>query len=177
MCIGCAGDAPTLDWCGAWGSYEHGLERVLRAFKFERHDFLASHLAELLVEEIGRRHEAFDLITAVPMHPAKLRRRGFNQSALLARQVARLLDMPFDERMLRKTRDNLTQSSLPRDQRAENVRAVFEASPAARGASVLLIDDISTTGETLRAAARALKGGGASRVGAMVVARVRDARP
>lgn len=163
-----------LDWCEAFGEYRGTLERLLHALKFEHHDFLDDALAALLAETLHARGDlAFDTIVAVPMARAKQRRRGYNQAGLLARALARRLHVPFDARLLTRRASRLTQSTLPKHARAANVRDAFHASPRAARKSVLLVDDICTTGETLRACASPLLAAGAARVCAIVVAKAR----
>ena len=172
MCISCSSDPLPVDWCEAWGEYREGMQRVLHAFKFERHDFLDSHLAALLIETLRARGDlAFDVITAVPMHAAKRRRRGYNQAELLGEAMAKRLAIPFDAALLTKRAEKETQSTLARVARAANVRDVFEATPRADGQAILLVDDICTTGETFRACARELLRSGARRVCAISLAK------
>jgi ComF family protein len=145
---------------------------VLQALKFRRHDFLATPLAKLLAELMADRGDvAFDAIVPVPMHRKKLRRRGFNQAELLARALGRTLRIPVEPRLLTRTGERATQSQLNRLERRANVRGAFEASSRASGRSLLLVDDVCTTGETLRACAAALTREKASRVCAIVVAK------
>ena len=105
------------------------------------------------------------------MHRSKLRRRGYNQAELLARAVARRLDARCERALLTKRGETPAQSKLARAARAANVRQAFTASPRADGLSILLVDDVSTTGETIRACAAALLRAGATRVCAAVVAK------
>lgn len=145
---------------------------MLHAFKFERHDFLDEPLAGLLEGVVHKRGEVrFDAVVPVPMSRAKLRRRGYNQAELLARALARRLKMRCEPRLLVRSVERETQSSLARAARAANVRGVFKATMQTRGASVLLVDDICTTGETFRACAETLLDGGAGRVCAIAVAK------
>jgi ComF family protein len=173
-CIVCAAGEPALDWCAAWGTYDRGLERLLHAFKFERHDFLARPLGELLADRLGEESQSFEVLTAIPMTRARIRQRGYNQAVLLARELGAVAALPFEAGLLLRRKETATQSTLPRRARAENVREAFSAAASCRGRAVLVVDDISTTGETLRAAAAELKRCGASRVGAIIVARVGD---
>jgi len=161
-----------IAWCEAWGEYKGVLERLLHAFKFERHDFLADPLATLMHETLRTRGDvAFDAIVAVPMSRAKQRRRGYDQSELLARALASRLDVRCDMTHLRRREERATQSTLPKRDRAANVRGAFAASSRVKGKSILVVDDICTTGETLRACATALLRAGASRVCAVTVAK------
>ncbi len=171
-CIACLDDPLPVDWTEAWGHYRGSLERLLHAFKFERHDFLDAPLSELLESAIRTRGDVdFDGVVPVPMHRSKLRRRGYNQAELLGRTLARRLRLRCEPRLLRKSLERSPQSTLPRNERAANVRGAFAASPRAHGRSLLLVDDICTTGETLRACANALLAQKAARVCAVVVAK------
>jgi ComF family protein len=172
ICVDCMIDPLPVEWSDAWGHYRGSLERVLHAFKFGRHDFLDDALGSLLVEALEVRGDlAFDALVPVPMDPRKERRRGYNQAELLARAAARRLSIACDAALLTKRGDHETQSRLTRRERAANVKGAFSASPAVKGKSLLLIDDICTTGATLRACAAQLKRAGAKRVCAIAVAR------
>ncbi len=168
-CIRCIDDPLPVAWTDAWGHYRGSLERLLHAFKFERHDFLDGPLSQLLEEVV--RDRDFDAIVPVPMHRAKIRQRGYNQAELLGRALGRRLRVRCDSALLRKCVDRQAQSTLPRNERAKNVRGAFVASPRAPGRSLLIVDDICTTAETLRACANTLMTAGAARVCAVVVAK------
>lgn len=171
LCISCREKSWSCEWIDAWGLYSGALERVLHAFKFDRHDFLGGPLSELLLERLGARSQTFDAVVPVPMHRSKSRRRGYNQAEILSKGLSRLSKIPHRTDLLLKTAAGVSQSTLPRSERRANVRGTFHAPGDAGGMSVLLIDDICTTGETLEACARALRGSGATRVCALVVAR------
>jgi ComF family protein len=159
-------------WCDASCEYRGPMERVLHALKFERHDFLDEALASLLEETLRARGDlAFDALVPVPMARAKERRRGYNQAELLARALAPRLGAGCDMTLLTRREERATQSMLPKRERAANVRGAFAASSRVKGKSILVIDDICTTGETLRACASALRGAGAARVCAVTVAK------
>ena len=165
-------DPLPIGWTEAWGHYRGALERVLHAFKYERHDFFAAPLAGLIETTLRTRGDVtFDAVVPVPMHRSKLRRRGYNQAELLARAVARRLDVKWERTLLTKRGETPAQSKLARAARAANVRHAFAASPRAGGLSILLVDDVSTTGETIRACASELLRAGAARVCAAVVAK------
>jgi ComF family protein len=173
LCLHCVAqrDDP-IERILAWGEYRDGLERLLVSFKFRGADFLAGPLADLLVDRWRSSVESgYDAVAAVPMHPRKLRARGYNQALLLARQFARRAKLPLHPRALRKVRDTEPQSTLQREARGANVRRAFAADRGAAGRSFLLIDDICTTGATIRACAAALRASGARRVTALTVAR------
>ncbi|HEY0788408.1 MAG TPA: ComF family protein [Thermoanaerobaculia bacterium] len=173
LCLRCASiDDDAIERIDAWGAYRDGLERLLVAFKFRRHDFLDAPLAGLLAERWRAWSDGdFDAVVPVPMHPRKLRERGYNQAALLARRFARATKLTLYRDALRKTRETAAQSTLRREERASNVRGAFTAADGLRGRRILLIDDVCTTGATLRACAKALRRAGAARVAALTVAR------
>jgi ComF family protein len=172
VCIECSANPLPVDWCDAWGHYSGNLERLLHAFKFEGHDFLAAPLAELIAERLCERGDVgFDVIACVPMHRSKERRRGYNQAALVAESVARRVTIPFHRSLLRKNAERETQSTLSRGARAANVRGVFTATSQVKDSSILIVDDICTTGETLRACAEVLRRAGAARVCAITIAK------
>jgi ComF family protein len=172
ICGPCLADPVPVDWMEAWGSYRGPLERVLQAFKFKRHDFFADPLAELMEQTIRERGDRdFDAIVPVPMHRAKLRRRGYNQAELLARALAKRIGVRCQPALLTKTRDHDAQSKLARDERAANVRGAFLASARVTSLRILLVDDVCTTGATIRACAGELVRAGAARVAAAVVAK------
>jgi ComF family protein len=172
LCIACSADPLPVAWCEAWGEYSAGLERLLHAFKFERHDFLDGPLAGLMHETLLARGDLeFDAVVPVPMHWTKERRRGYNQAELLGLALGRKTRIRCRPRLLRKRTETATQSMLSRGSRAGNVRGAFEASPRVAGMAILLVDDICTTAETLRACAGQLTDAGAVRVCAVTVAK------
>lgn len=112
-----------------------------------------------------------DCIVPVPMYPKRLLRRGFNQSAELARMLSVVLDQKPLMNGLRKVRDIPAQSSLGRTARYRNVVGAFEATSMVSGKRVLLVDDVMTTGATLKACAEACLDAGATGVNVFVLAR------
>jgi len=112
------------------------------------------------------------VVVPVPLHPRRLRERGFNQSLLIARGLARASGLPLVYGRLKRTRDTGQQVGLKAVERKENVKGAFklEDAPFFKGARVLLVDDVMTTGATLNECSRLLKGAGAE-VEAITVAR------
>ncbi len=115
---------------------------------------------------------ACDAIVPVPLHRARLAARGFNQAALLGRELARELDVPLLHGLLRRERLTAPQQGLRREARRHNLEGAFSArAPPTSGLAVLLVDDVCTTGSTLTACATTLLAVGVTSVGACVVAR------
>ncbi len=190
-CIGCA--IPDTLLCSACAKKIHSAPQqsplILSACRYEdivRDIFIAikirkEHryiplLGDLLWNALNRNLEILEYtkraeITYIPMHWMKLNMRGFNQSELLARELANHLDnKKAPVALLRRGRLGLRQSSLNKDKRMMNVSGMFLASPATLGKHILLVDDIRTTGATLAAATKALIAAGAKEVRCLTVA-------
>jgi ComF family protein len=150
------------------------LSKIIQELKFHGRRNLVNLLGPLLIsaffESWGR--DEFDLVVPVPLHPKRRRDRGFNQSELLARSLARQIAVPVGRSLIR-VRPTLPQVGLTDSERKENVRKAFRC-PHPQQISkkrVLLVDDVMTTGATVASAARALLDGGALRVSVLTVAR------
>jgi len=145
-------------------------DAVLR-LKYGGRTELAPGLGALLADAAVAYAGAIDRVLPLPLHGARLRERGFNQSTLLAQPVARVLGVPLDTASLVRVRPTHDQASLPRASRAENVRGAFAARRTVASQRVLLIDDVRTTGATLAAAAEALLAAGCRQVNTLALAR------
>jgi len=170
VCGACLHHPPAFDRTLAAFSYDFPIDRLLHAFKYAGN--LA--LAEVLAGPLARLAEAQprpDLLLPMPLHPARLRERGFNQSLEIAKPVARWLGIPLDACACRRTRDTPTQAGLKWQERRRNVRGAFACDLDLAGKKVAVLDDVMTTGATLSEISRILKGRGAAEVSAWVVAR------
>lgn len=146
-------------------------DAILR-LKYAGRTDLARGLGDLLADTALPYAGRVDRVIPLPLHPARLRERGFNQSALLSAPVARAIGVPLDVACLIRVRPTRDQAGLARDGRAENVRGAFSVRPAADIGRVLLVDDVRTTGATLAEAAEALLRAGAREVRTLALARV-----
>jgi ComF family protein len=137
-------------------AYEETAIQLVQRFKFEdRRDALAV-LLEALLQRIGGLE--FDGIVPIPRHPERIREQGSDPAHLLARAVARRSKRPLWSRVLRRSRPTLPQAELPAARRSGNVAGSFSARESAlRNRRVLLLDDVTTTGSTLREAIHALR--------------------
>ncbi len=159
----------------SFGSYEGVLRELIHIYKYGKVQTMARPLADFLARALPR-DESYDLVTPVPLYWHRLWRRGFNQAALLARDIGRRCGIPFAA-TLRRVRSTAAQAGLSNTDRRRNVAAAFACrrtlrGPALRGKRILLIDDVMTTGSTAAACARVLKQAGAARVALLTVARV-----
>lgn len=175
-CGACLSQPPPLRRAHAACLYASPLDRLLPRFKFH-HDLAAGRLLAQLMAEGCAALPRPDVLVPVPLHPGRLRLRGYDQALELARPLARALDLPLCPGLLRRVRATAPQSRLDGAARRRNLGKAF-AVPAAAGdgadampAHVALVDDVMTTGATLHAAARALRRAGVRRVDAWVAAR------
>ena len=153
--------------------YDHPVDALIQQLKFSRQlraaHSLAHHWREL-------EHAAYDMLVPVPLHAQRLRERGFNQAERLARLASRQHDLPLATRVLQRTRATAPQT-LNHDatQRRKNLQGAFVVPPRARARIVqkhiLLVDDVVTTGSTVREAAQTLLAAGAAQVTVWAVAR------
>ncbi|HZN04745.1 MAG TPA: phosphoribosyltransferase family protein [Candidatus Polarisedimenticolia bacterium] len=164
---------------GLWGIaaaivYRDAARRLVHALKFERFDPLGPALGRRAAERsaalLGLLPPA-DVIVPVPLHWTRRFQRGFNQAEHLARGVARATGLPCEPRLLTRVRRGRRQRGLGHRARRGGFAGVFAAAPAARGARVLLVDDVVTTGTTIEACAAALGIAGTRTVSGFCVAR------
>jgi ComF family protein len=149
---------------------------VIHELKFRGRRRVAGRLAEALLEDVTARRlvSGSDVLVPVPLHPRRLRERGFNQAALLAREVGRRTGRRCGEGVLVRRKDTAPQTGLSAAARRRNVEAAFAVRRRGLVAShvVALVDDVFTTGATAYACARVLKEAGAREVRLLSVARV-----
>ncbi len=172
---GCRSGATMLASVSAIGVYAGPLRAAVRALKYEGRHAVTSALAPLLAERVAPLLAADDLLVAVPLHPTRQRERGYNQSAIVVAELARLLPLELAPTALQRTRATADQTRLSGERRAANMRGAFAARPqAVRDRRVWLLDDVYTTGATLRAGAATLRAAGAREVrGAVIAATLR----
>jgi ComF family protein len=150
--------------------YGGALAAAIGSLKYEGRVDRARPLGHLLLGALAPlRTSPPSLVVPVPLHPRRAELRGYNQAALLARPVARALGARFAV-ALRRERDTLAQATLDRELRLRNMRGAFSAVTRVEGESVLLVDDVRTTGATLEACSAALLGAGAKDVRTLVLA-------
>lgn len=148
--------------------YEGGCRQSLHRLKFRGERGLSRPFGRVMAQALPE-GESFDEVAWVPMTKRGKRKRGYDQSFLLARSVGRELGLPCLP-LLEKTRETQIQHELSREDRAENVKGVYRADSLAAGKRLLLIDDIVTTGATLQGCAQALYQAGAQKVVALCAA-------
>ena len=174
QCPNCDGQRWHLSVIVAGCRYEGLARDLIQRFKYGRDQSLMRALGDLMLPALTDPRllgKSFDAIVPVPLHPLREREREFNQSALLAKRVARHLNLSV-ESILKRTRDTMHQAGFDRLHRLKNLEKAFAIrKPFLEGASILLVDDVTTTGTTLNACASVLMESGADEVCAVTVAR------
>lgn len=168
-CGGCRADPPPFDRLVYGWVFEEPIVQVVWGLKYRRLDYLAAAWAEELFERVATELPPLDAVVAVPLHWRRWLTRGYNQAVLLAAPLARRLGVPrLPMRRRRPTAAQTTQSGVDR---RRNLQGAFAIAGRVNGLRLLLVDDVATTGSTLRAAAGALRRAGAAAVTALVLAR------
>lgn len=147
--------------------YESGIIKAIHRFKFDCREYMADVLANDMAETVGREYSGveFDFITFVPFSKAEKKKREFNQSELLANKLSEILDLPSKD-ILVKLYDTKSQHTLKQKDRKGNVFGIYDVKEDFKpeGKTILLVDDIKTTGATLSECAKMLKLNGADTV-------------
>ncbi len=173
LCESCLKNPPPFSGVTAYGIYTGLLREAIHQFKYEEAFYLHRPLGRLLAEAVAKRlsPEPFDFIVPVPLHLNKLRERTFNQSLLLARTLAKTLQLPIEAQGLERTRPTLSQQGLKSEERKRNLKGAFSLNTEVKNRRILLVDDVLTTGTTARECSRILRKGGAREVHVAVLAR------
>lgn len=181
MCFACSQERPAFERAAAYGSYDEGMRDLVHLLKYQHVRPAAGVLGRMLAEAIAALSPEFNedpVVVPVPLHGAKRRQRGFNQSELIARAAlklhpAGLMSQPNIAVLIRQ-KDTKSQTGLTPAQRRDNIRGAFAVVHPTEiaGRDVLLVDDVMTTGTTASECARVLRRAGAARIFVATVARV-----
>jgi len=185
LCADCTRQLPVYQGVFAAGLYTGSLKQAIQRFKYKAGVDLDRCLIQLLIPQLDTLPlDGQNLLVPVPLHPLGLRKRGYNQSLLLAKnllsalrlrqkaaKLKRGLDLRLEPGILRRTKDGQHQQGLGARQRALNLRDTIVATRQLQGENLILVDDVMTTGATVSACARALLDAGAARVLVVVIAR------
>ena len=187
LCAACERSLPVADLAGRSGpaplelsfapfAYAHPVDHLVHALKYRGQLATARVLGDLLLRRIEAAGlgAGIDALVPVPLHPARQAGRGFNQSAEVARWVARGLGCPVAGALASRGRDTRPQVGLGGGLRRANLEGAFAADAGARGLRIAIVDDVSTTGTTLRELGATLRAAGARSVEAWCVARAVD---
>ncbi|WP_291993790.1 ComF family protein [Candidatus Accumulibacter sp. ACC003] len=168
-CGRCLAKPPHYDLTLAAFRYDFPLDKLIQSFKYGHRLVLGDYFGQQLAA-LAAASQA-DLIVPLPLHPSRLRGRGFNQALELARPVSKAWRTPIDARSCRRIRHTAAQADLPWRERAKNVRGAFHCEADFTGQRLLLVDDVMTTGASLNELALTVKRCGAAQVTLLVLAR------
>ena len=172
LCGDCQRQPPHYRTVCALGVYEGPLRQAIHRFKYQKDFTLATPLGHLLAAAVRQRGLLHaDLILPVPLHPSRLRQRTFNQSLLLARILGKRSSTPVAGNLLRRLRPTPSQQGLSLEDRRHNLHQAFALHAPLNGESVLLVDDVMTSGATIAACTKALLKNGAQTVDVAILAR------
>ena len=175
VCYFCGGREGGFDGARSVARYEGVMSEMIQTLKYRRGFWLVPDLVEMLTGLVRAEFAGveWDAVVPVPLHRLRRRERGFNQSALLAGGLSKRLGVAYLPRAVRRVVPTLTQTHLTAEERMSNVSGAFEVCEVdrVRDRSLLLVDDVMTTGATMYACAQALRRAGAKVVCAVSVAR------
>jgi len=175
LCADCLGSRPPFTRHRSGATYEGIAKDIILLYKYRGFEVLSGVLADFLIRSLGREEDLWsgvEAVVPVPLHPAKEKSRGFNQARLLAKRLAKHKNIPLQAGRLVKVRRTDAQTSLDARARATNLKGAFEVRKNAgiKGKIVLLVDDVYTTGSTIRECSAVLKKAGVEEVRAITVA-------
>ncbi|MFA5536241.1 MAG: ComF family protein [Bacillota bacterium] len=167
-CYSCQRTAPVFKLARAVAPYEGYFSQAIKRFKYQNEQWLAEPLGKMMARLIKSEplYHDIDLIISIPLSKKRLAERGFNQSLLLAKVVGQQLDIPLGKDVLLKIRETEDQIGLTKNERLRNLEGAFQLKEGAtvKGAGILLVDDIFTTGSTVHHGSLVLLGAGAREV-------------
>ena len=171
VCNACLVSRPRFRSLRAWAIFENPVQSALHKLKYRRDLSMGDALAAAMMPFVENLKWKLDLVVPVPLGKQRMNERGYNQVAMIAKPLALALALHYMPNALERKKETRTQVGLSREERRKNVANAFQADVGVRGKSVLVMDDVSTTGSTLSSAAHAMYEAGAGNVYALTVAR------
>lgn len=175
FCQSCKNEKRAYDSCVAVSLYEGCIKNLIQKFKFSKAEYLAHTLQFIFIKNIPKRIQeaSADLILSVPLHPLKLKERGFNQSLYFAQIFSRNFWIPLLTKGLHRIKYSTGQTLQDKKSRIENIRDSFRVPhpEKIKGQKIILVDDVMTTGATVQECSKMLKNAGAKSITILVLAR------
>lgn len=171
ICDSCVADKPHFRVLRAWAVFQNPLQTALHKLKYRRDMSMGDSLASQMVSFVQGLNWPIDIIVPIPLGKQRQKERGYNQVGMIAMPLAMALGVKYAPNELARRKETRSQVGLTKAERRENVREAFQAGTRVNGKTVLVMDDVSTTGSTLSSSADALLLAGAKDVYALTVAR------
>lgn len=172
LCGACLAQPPVYSQSRIPFVYARPIDRLITGLKFQQHFHQARLLGELLAPQLPVTFiQELDALLPVPLHPRRLRERGYNQALEISRFIARRHELPLLGDICRRVRATAAQSALPLKQRKHNLRQAFDCSEDLDGLRLGIVDDVVTSGHTVNELARCLQRAGAESISVIAVAR------
>jgi ComF family protein len=172
LCDRCKRNRPSFKSLRSWTVFEGPVQKALHQLKYRRNIGLGEALAKQMATFVSQLNWAVDGIVPIPLGKTRLKERGYNQVAMVAKPLALILGIDYRPGAIVRARETRSQVGLTALERKQNVQNAFKAiNDKVNGRTVLLVDDVSTTGATLSSAAEALYASGAADVYAVTIAR------
>lgn len=171
LCGDCIKSPPSWDEARSPLAYGFPADKLVQGFKFQGELSIGRLLGELLADYLAAGGDRPDCIVPVPLHPERLKERGFNQAVELARPVKRRMRRPMRLDLCERVRATEVQSKLDAKERRRNLRDAFAVRAPVQGLHIALLDDVITTGATMESLAAALKDAGAARISVWSICR------
>jgi competence protein ComFC len=172
ICPDCAHHPPEYTQLRSFGLFQGTLREAMHRLKYQQDIGLGEALSKHLIELYNQEKWAVDCIVPVPLSSHRLKERGYNQASLLARPLALAVRKPYRPDILHRVRDTRSQVGLTAVERRANVEDAFSSEPRqVKGKTILIVDDVTTTGSTINACAQALCASGASAVFGLTLSR------
>ena len=172
LCTRCKQQTPYFSKLRSLGYYSGPLRDAVVSLKYHRNIAMGSFFAPALCEIIIHENWMIDMISAIPLSSNRKRERGYNQADILAKPIARTMNLPYSVKSVHRNKHTTSQVGLSMKERQINMKDAFEADPqVVKDKSILLIDDVATTGATMDACAKALLDAGCRQVFGLTLAK------
>jgi competence protein ComFC len=171
VCDTCRADRPHFRALRAWAVFDDPLRKALHKLKYYRDFSMGDALAFQMTDFVRGLNWPIDMLIPIPLGRQRIKERGYNQVGMIAKPLALALDMEFAPKALVRGKETRSQVGLSKQERQKNVHGAFQVRTGVNGKTILVLDDVSTTGSTLSSSAEALYASGAKDVYALTVAR------
>ena len=155
--------------------FDETFQKIIHALKYSKNKSIGTKIGELSAQNLSSNFKNMSdktLLIPIPLHPVKYRERGYNQAAEIAQAISKHSSIPVNNRIIKRVKNTATQTKMDREQRIENMQNAFELAAPVPDVihSVILVDDVFTTGSTMNSAAKILKENGVKQVFAFAAA-------